>query len=126
MQIGRHGLRQSPSPESSALHQNQADQRFLADRFKRFTIHAGRESAATRLGKIVSRGYGRRTPKGSAITSNLCVKVTDALNQRRALVVTAKTFAWALMRADWNSIDFAGKPECPSNLFSLARYPASP
>ncbi|MGB7965138.1 MAG: hypothetical protein WCF64_02680, partial [Methylocella sp.] len=45
------------------LHQNQADQRFLVQRFKRFAIHPELESAAAPLVKIVSRGNARRTPE---------------------------------------------------------------
>ncbi|HEV2040864.1 MAG TPA: hypothetical protein VGT81_12590, partial [Casimicrobiaceae bacterium] len=40
-----------------------ADQRFLVQRFKRFTIHPELESAPAPLVKIVFRGNARRTPE---------------------------------------------------------------
>jgi hypothetical protein len=50
-------------PNRLHLHQNEADQHFLIQRLKRFTIHPELESAPAPLVKIVSRGNARRTPE---------------------------------------------------------------
>ena len=78
------------------LRQNQADQRFLVQRFKRFTIHPELESAPAPLVKIVSRGNDRRTPESGG--EQLQNTYPQNLNMRRCYL----TFANLILCAAWH------------------------
>jgi hypothetical protein len=58
-----------------ATYTYQADQRFLVQRFKRFTIHPELESAPAPLVKIVSRANARRNPE-SGVSNYLPPELT--------------------------------------------------